>query len=353
MKGIRDRYIEKHTKVCAHRRKRRLTSKRKRYLKNYLDSNGGVFIQNDYAIITCPKRICIYRKEATEKTISFINHLRSILQRHRKVTIDFSALEHCSAAGTLLLLATIDNYTRLRGTKPKINLPKSDKIKSIFKQTGLLDVLGRSLPNAKEYDDVSFWNFTTGTQVDGEKTSKIIEQLIGKVASEKRRKLFSGMQEAISNSVEHAYKNLNRSSMSQLSRWWAFGGTYKNHAVLLICDLGQGIPSTVKAELNKRWLTKALSLFNGQYTKDGDLIYAATRKGETQTDQKNRGHGLAEIKKFIEKTPGGNLAIYSNRGVFNLKAGKLTSIPSTIGNKKSICGTIIEWEIPLEEESND
>lgn len=350
MKKFSDRFLISDTKVAINRFSRRLYSKNKRRARNRARSTGGVYEVKDTIHILAPQQLCIYGRDRN-KMFTFVDAIRSRCKQPKKIRLDFRGVNYISAAGMLLLLSTIDQCQRSKGFRFLSYLPKIDKMRSIFNQTGLTDILGKKHLITEEYDDVSFWNFETGTQVDGELLDSLVEQLIGKVAAKRRRKLFSGLQEAISNSVEHAYTHYNRSQNSQNSRWWAFGGTRDGNAVLLVCDLGLGIPRTVKAELSRSWLREALNLFGGKYSSDADLINAATRKGETMTQDRHRGHGLAEIKKFIESSSDSLLGIHSNKGVYRLKTTKTSqkAMVTTESLKKSMKGTIIEWQIPIEE----
>ncbi|MCH8530351.1 MAG: hypothetical protein LAT65_05825 [Saccharospirillum sp.] len=343
-------YLIKHTKIPLKRYRRGLLEKSKRKVRNMLISTNGVLISENEIAIHSPSKICIYRKNDSNKTKSFIKNINKHYPKHSNLTLDFSSVQYISAAGMLLLLSTVDRLRRKAGKPPKVKMPKDEKMISIFNQTGFTEILGKKIKDTKEYSDVSFWNFTSGTEVDGEILSSLVERLIGKVAVNERKRLFGGLQEAIANSVEHAYAHLNRKKISQTGRWWAFGGIKDKQAMMLVCDLGAGIPKTVTLEQNTSWVRRALEIFNGNYTDDGDLIHAATKKGETQTKRSHRGYGLAEIRAFIQSTPDALLAIHSNKGTFRLRTSKSGKnyVPTTSGSKHSINGTIIEWQIPLE-----
>ena len=299
--------------------------------------------------LPAPKSLCIYDERHCEETLEYINKIKKYASAGLNVHISFPITNYISAGAMLLLLATVDDIRR----KAKVNLTATraaiNKTECIFNQTGFTKVLGKTPQKTEAYADVEFWLNATGSVADPEIASNILEQIKNAIPKEKKLP-FKGFVEAISNSVEHGYKHLNSSKYSRTSRWWAFGGISEGHVILLTCDLGAGIPVTLPREIQASWLDRALR-YSGidKSTDDAKLIKAATALRETATKQQNRGKGLHDMKKIVEKIPGSKLGIYSNKGLYGFQTsrkGKFSDKLKTYSN--SINGTLIEWQMPVE-----
>jgi hypothetical protein len=119
-----------------------------------------------------------------------------------------------------------------------------------------------------------------------------------------------------------------------------------------ICDLGIGIPSSLKQ--GRRWSIDQVFDFVdkiGLGRKDSYFIKAAMVLGRSRTNEEHRGKGLPELKTVIESVGAGYLKIFSDRGFYYY---------STKDNKEdfgdfstSIPGTLIQWKIPVPKASDN
>ncbi|UTU22391.1 hypothetical protein MZH69_16105 [Escherichia coli] len=85
--------------------------------------------------------------------------------------------------------------------------------------------------------------------------------------------------------------------------------------------------------------------------KDSTYIKASTLLQETRTGELNRGKGLNDIKSVIDSIGDGFMGIFSSKGRYIYK-GKTGIINEVLRDyKSSVNGTIIEWTIPCEVET--
>ena len=138
-----------------------------------------------------------------------------------------------------------------------------------------------------------------------------------------------------------------------------FTGVLDNKLIFVIADKGHGIPKTlpftqsldvinaIKAKVRNTYAKLNSSVLSG----DAEAIHIATLVKETRTALGHRGKGGPDLRKFVESHPDAKLQIYSNYGSYSFQLTKHSKkdYPSGYNNKGSIEGTIIGWEVPLEE----
>lgn len=125
----------------------------------------------------------------------------------KNVTLDFSLTEKMHAEGTLLFLAELKRLMRHVKGKVEIDciLPHNNKVAQVLKQVGILGLLGVTTPIEPVDDDVVNWKAAHGTQVLGEKYDDILQQYDGDIAELLQDKLYTGITEAMTNVINHAY----------------------------------------------------------------------------------------------------------------------------------------------------
>jgi hypothetical protein len=160
-----------------------------------------------------------------------------------------------------------------------------------------------------------------------------------------------GVEEAMDNSVHHAYIELRGDRLSgkheeaDARRWWLFAEVLDDWLHVNFCDLGIGIPRS----LPKSWSEEAGDIVTLALTsakKDVRMIKRAFEVGRTRTDLEHRGKGLKNIAMAAQEL-GGVLTIHSNAGCIrkDFREGRLSLKSYTY--KRSIMGTVIQWSIPL------
>lgn len=312
---------------------------------------------NKRIFFTAPRRINYYNRSDYELTNKFLSEIRDCVLSDRKIFINFSETKFISAAAMLSFLAEVDVLvTKSKFGTNAINFshPKEEKIESILNRVGFYDIVRKNKRTTKEFDDVSFWKYTSGICSEPMLAKEMMVDIKREIEKSASRKLYRGFSEAMSNSVEHAYiDDLNHDEKEGTAKWWTFAGIHNKEIVVVICDKGVGIPKTLPKTQGFKILKNLISSLGFSITnvKDSTLIKASTMLQETRTLQKNRGKGLNDIKSVIDSIGAGYMGIFSNYGryIYNGKTDKIKEILSD--HKTSVNGTIIEWTFPCEMET--
>lgn len=266
--------------------------------------------------------------------------------KREQVCLDFSRTEKMVADGTLLFIAELRRLIRYVGGKTKIEYipPKSDKIAQVLQQIGLCDLLGTKNVVEPKDADVIHWRYAQGSQVEGKKYDDILAKYDGEIAPALQEKLFTGITEAMTNVVNHAY-DLKRDDGLDVNdspkEWWMFSQEKDGFLSVSLCDLGAGIPRTLPIKHPKVW--DRIKKFGR--TSDADAIDYAVRDSTSRTKESYRGHGLGQIVRVCDSIDGAMVIIYSNQGAYS----RLDRHKKLYRHTDSILGTLICWKVPLQE----
>ncbi|HHN8544839.1 ATP-binding protein [Citrobacter cronae] len=312
---------------------------------------------NRRVLFTAPRNINYYKRSDYELTNKFLNEIRDCVLSGRKIFIDFSETKFISAAAMLSFLAEIDvlvTKSKFGANAVNFSHPKDEKTESILNQVGFYDIVRKTKRATKDFDDVSFWKYTSGICSEPMLAKEMMIDIKKEIEKSASRKLYRGFTEAMSNSVEHAYiDDTDHDEEEGTAKWWTFAGINNKEIVIVICDKGVGIPKTLPKTQGFKILKDLISSLGFSVTnvKDSALIKASTMLQETRTLQKNRGKGLNDIKSVIDSIGSGYMGIFSNNGryIYNGKTGKIKEVLSD--HKTSVNGTIIEWTFPCEMET--
>lgn len=333
--------LDKHVKKNA------LQVVRKRYIKDFTPFNDVV---ESREVIYAPKEIDYYKEYNHNKTNDFLMKVRnSLLLSKKKVCINFSDTEKITASAMISFLAEVDMLTsKCDGMINPITFthPKIEKIESILKQIGFYDLLKKPTRPTKDFDDVAYWNYASGAKSDPQRAADSIKEIEAKISHKAQRKLYKGFSEAMANCVEHAYHEEDGCNLDE-TKWWAFAGVKENILVVVICDKGIGIPKSLPLNRADELIESIKSALKLRKLNDSAMINIASRMGRTRTSQGNRGKGLKDIKSIIDTMNEGNLSIYSNKGYYRYfrRDSKIKDFMKE--HKTSVCGTIVEWAIPV------
>lgn len=312
------------------------------------------FSSNKRITLVVPQYVDYYNKKKYDVISVFLNQVRDCaINGQRRIYLDFSSTTLISAAAMLSLLAEVDVITKKspHGIKAiSFNHPKEPKIESVLKQVGFYDLLKKEKRETPEYDDVTFWKYTSGACSEPILAKSMIEEIKNELERKASRKLYRGFVEAMSNSVEHAYEyDSEHCEKDQTAKWWTFAGINGSDLVVVICDKGVGIPKTLPITQGATSLASLFRKlgFNPHKVKDSTFIKVASGLTKTSTGKKNRGKGLTDIKSVIDSIGSGMLSIFSNQGRYIYKGDKGAVKEIMHDHKHSVSGTIIEWTIPL------
>jgi hypothetical protein len=147
------------------------------------------------------------------------------------------------------------------------------------------------------------------------------------------------MSEAVTNTIHWAYKD------NQPKEWRMFAQYKKGNLTVAICDLGIGIPCSLrgKPELKEQLTSLIHKAKNKQ---DTALIDIAVESNRSRTKLSHRGKGLKDMLELVKDGTVGGFRIYSNKGSFDYNA--LNKKESGKDFKSAINGTIIQWQLSVE-----
>lgn len=332
----------------------------RQYIVTKVNNRKVINQSSVYQTIKAPIKFCLYNKEATDKTLGFINNFYKLsVIENKRVCLDFSHVDRASAAAILLLHASIESSV-IANSQSHIKLmrPNNRKIREIFQHMGIYKTLGFNDNVAIKDPSVEFWKHSEGFLFQGEKLSLFIEDVLMsagiKITDKSGNQTYSdnyyvGLKEAIANCIEHAYNDPrfeNRENAQELNKWWIFGGykSEENSIVFIICDLGMGIPQSIQVSHPQK-LKQLQEKVSKYFKNDSEFINASIQLSKSGTGNPERGKGLTELCGYVDDTKDGQLLIYSYEGKLTYSAGEKN--PMLMSLKKRLYGTIIQWSIPL------
>lgn len=311
--------------------------------------------------IVAPPIFDMYRAEFHADVVDFVRKIESKVALYnntkKKVHVCFRNTTYVSAAACLFLLASLESLndsfpkTKYAVTKPPIKTSKKGEqhvVDSVLNRIGIYTSLGLKPREMKENPTVKCWEIIRGDLVDSENAGKLLETVTEKMGTN-FNDLYRPLVEAMSNSVEHAYRKdlYNKKIMGSQNKWWCFASIMNNYFNLIICDLGVGIPNTLKLTQTEKVLSRLIEFVGKPLELDSEHIKASLQVKRTQTDLGHRGKGGTDLQTIIEDFNNSFLRILSNKGNYKYTNRKRVKPEVLWDAKNSINGTIVEWSVPL------
>lgn len=327
-------------------------------------------------IIDAPSKLDLYSPKNHRGFVLFLKSLRNSVNYHEKTIINLKHSSRITAAAGLLLVAEVDRLKKafpnksIKCINPEetYNAPgKSSQnlVESALNQIGFYRILGQTNNKKAVASSVKKWRHLSGDSADGTLADSLLQTLKNDIPALVLKKLYRGAIEAIANCVEHAYPS---SRMDGLDindpRWWMLVGLDDSTLSIIVCDLGVGIPNTLPSKHEESMLNYIKTALGITGNSDSDLIRMSTHIRQTRTKLNNRGKGGKDFRSMTVNFPSSVLTIRSNKGAFfitgkeraNLKkvssrrfVSDTNKSESMIEHANSICGTLIEWAIPLKD----
>lgn len=272
---------------------------------------------------------------------SLINLEKAVSHGIKRIVLDFSGLDKMYADATLLFVSELRNIIKHRSNLIFSCIPpNNNKSCQVLKQIKIFDIIKFNNNVIPVDDDVVNWRFAFGDDVDGEKYDNLISNHNGEITESLKTELYNGAVEAMTNVKNHAYIMQRKHSSLQVTNneWWMFSQQKDGFITIVLCDLGAGIPETIKKTMPH--ITKILKLLN--LRKDSQAIKRTIEEKVSRTQKSYRGNGLAQILKAVDNIKNSSVFIYSNHGVY-IRQNNENKI---INYKDSVRGTIICWKFP-------
>ncbi|SJM92553.1 hypothetical protein [Crenothrix polyspora] len=320
----------------------------KRILKRHRKKSIGRYTKKSISnlpVLSAPHTLSISKNSSRNQLLKLINDIgRHVIVLEKDICISLKNIEQLKPSATLLFIAEIDRFIKLKkpDVKIKCEFPINRKVKQVFKKLGFFKMLGKQCNVATSHaNNIQYWQFASGLQAEGEKTEAILDKYDGKITEALNSKLYVGLTEAMLNSHQHAHLMPRKDNLDNnitVKNWWMLSQEKDGVLYVAFCDLGVGIPETIPIKHPILW--KRILL---QKPSDSLIVKEATALKKTSTNKQGRGHGLNQMINSITNELNGRIKIYSNRGVYT-SSGK----NSMEDFKGSIHGTIIEWTIPIQ-----
>ncbi|MGO9263992.1 MAG: hypothetical protein ACLQBA_03735 [Candidatus Binataceae bacterium] len=289
---------------------------------------------------------------------------RNARPRQAGIYRTFEEIKLITPAAALVLAAEFERVRLVtKGTPTVVNVDKwSPSVVDSLWGIGFFDIVGFPTGITKpdlEYEYVLL-PMKSGNTADGIAIAELIDNLkalypaghCNDAASDALVHLYGAMVEAVVNVCRHAYPSRAFYPYRHVDRWWMTGAVDRRERWMtaIIFDQGVTIPISLPDwQLYAGWqrrITSKLGLVPSpkDVKSDGDAIATAVEEAVSSTGDPHRGHGLAQMRDFVNQCSEGYLRIMSRCGEVIFRPGGERVIRT---HDVSIGGTLIEWNVLL------
>lgn len=241
--------------------------------------------------------------------------------------------------GTLLFVAKLDILLARYAGRISCNYPIDPVVHELFEHIGVLRLLGNSSQVSVNADNVKDWYLVKGNDTDTSGFTQLFTQYQSEMPFGVSQGLYEGMSEAVTNVVQHAYEG--KLVPDSRKGWWVFAQQKDDRLVVVVCDLGIGIPKS----LNRKFPETVRASLVHRKRKDSWFLALALKEGRTRTELLNRGKGLQDMLSFVKSADVGMFSIYSLAGSFIY--GREGDVQRKYDFQIPVPGTIVQWSVPL------
>ncbi|MGA6301004.1 hypothetical protein [Enterobacter ludwigii] len=283
---------------------------------------------------------------------------KGVSNRVAQVLLCFRETKIITASGGLWLLANLESlrtvypYVKYTVTRPPATrLHDNDKnrypvVDAVMNWIGIYTALGFEKREMRELPMVNCWEVARGSQVASKQVGELLEKVTEKIGHN-LQPLYRPLVEAMSNSVEHAYRADLYPNAQPHTKWWCFAAIMNNRLLTLVCDLGLGISKTIPKTQSKKFFVNIIEYIGHSLNTDSDFIRASLQLKKSATKLDYRGKGGPDLQSLIAKIPNAKLAIHSNKGTYTYTNRGKVKPEAWFDNRFSISGTIVECSLEL------
>lgn len=287
---------------------------------------------------------------------------QTVLVNKQEVRLDFRDTEHFHVPGTILLFAELDRIISISDLRKPISIidPFRRRPREVLKQIGIHGLTNDRCDIIPTREDVVYWKATKGNTQSGDSYGSLVEAIAERANRDHANQLevsglWRSVNEAIANSIDHAYKWPRHDNFSglDLTKWWMFSQIKNDVFTLAVCDLGCGYRKTINETIPEQFVANFASSFLGT-NRDALAIDTAMEYGRSGTNQGNRGKGSRDVLSLLQKHGDGELVVLSNSGWMRYEyQNKAESARKNGTVGIDIGGTIVWWKLPLKELANE
>lgn len=290
-------------------------------------------------MIDAPEVFSLIDSHDRERLLFFIKNIKTHLHNGRKIYLIFDKTKILHPCGTLFAVSNIESILALYPKTINCNYPKNDVVEQLFQHIGFLNLLGKRDSRKKiTAENVRYWHYVNGVSTDDVSKFKDLLKSIN-LDEDIESGLFEGMSEAVTNTIQHAYDN------NEQKMWWMFAQKKESLFQIAICDLGMGIPASLRKKPEIMEFI-ASPVHHVKNRRDTSLIEIAVDSSRSSTRLAHRGNGLKDMLDFAKTNNIGGFRIFSAKGAFSYQASNHQEYRTDY--RDEIRGTIVQWQIPLD-----
>ena len=313
--------------------------------------------------IIAPICLDISKPRFHDALVAFVDNIKQQARKGNshhisQVHLCFRETKLITSSGGIWLLANLERlridypYVKYSITSPpstRISNDDNNKypvVDAVMNWIGIYDALGFERRDMRELPLVNCWEVTRGSQVASQQLGELLEKVTEQTGQDFKA-LYRPLVEAMSNSVEHAYRPDLYTAEQPATKWWCFAAIMNNRLITLVCDLGLGIPKTLPKTQSKKFFSTIAEYIGHALNSDSDYIKASLELKKSATKLDYRGKGGPDLQSLIAKIPNAKLVIHSNKGSYTYTNRGKAKPETCYDNKTSISGTIVECSLEL------
>jgi hypothetical protein len=273
-------------------------------------------------VISAPKSFNLTKGNGHE-VVKFLRAVAiAVLSQKRPVLLNFRETEHFFVPGTILLYAELDRIISLSELPKPISLrdPFRRHPREVLKQIGLHSLTGDRPDIIPTPEDVVYWKVTKGSLQSGGSYGNLVEAIAERANRDHAKQLevsglWRSVNEAIANSIDHAYKKPRKDGFAGLesTKWWMFSQIKDGIFTIAVCDLGCVYRHTINETIPEQFIASIAASFTGA-NRDALAIDTAMAFGRSGTHESHRGKGSRDVLSQLKKHGDGELVVVSNTG---------------------------------------
>ena len=277
---------------------------------------------------------------------------------YQLAAVEFEGLKRISSSAALVLTAELSKWDDALHSKLKKIGEWDPEIQKRFIELGFFDLFENNPFKEKKPETnsrIRHVRYIKGSCGDPQQHRTLRKSLKDIVGEEIQKYTFlkSGLDEAITNVVQHAYPNVLENALSEQcdhKKWYLTGGydTETKGLKIAFYDQGVGIPKTLPSSKFGEAMLEHFSFIDlVERKKDEVLLKAAMEYRRTSTLETDRGKGLSDLLQFVKQRGGGYLSILSRHGLYKFSIEDGEEIEKSERLPLPMQGTLIIWKINL------